>query len=155
MLETSIDNTQRFLCPQHRRSLENNPEQANLAWHRLMLSSRQKANNQHWRQAATNYGCAFEVAGLIFQNTPNKHNANLYIQTVVEFSYSLRRSHKTKNLSFLVQTAKYQLKRYLLTNYSNDLLQPILDVAFSPIAQVKRWMTTLFTLDNTPRVVLH
>ncbi len=135
MTDTPIDGTQRFLCTQHRQNLENNPDQATVTWNRLIISARQKTTNNHWQQAANVYACALEVADIIFQHTPNKHTADRYIKTVIELSYTL--------------------KRYLLTDYSNDLLQPILDVAFSPMIKVNQWMKTFFHLESTQPFMLH
>lgn len=155
MTDTRIDGTQRFLCAQHRQNLENNPDQAAATWNRLIISARQKTTNNHWQQAANVYACALEVADIIFQHTPNKHTADRYIKTVIELSYTLRHCHTATSLSPLVQKAKYQLKRYLLTDYSNDLLQPILDVAFSPMIKVNQWMKTFFHLESTQPFMLH
>ena len=155
MLDTSNDASNRFLCEQHRRNLKNNPEQAALIWNQLILSARKKAMHKEWHQAAAIYGRAFEIADILFQRNPAKHEVNRYIKTVTEHCYTLRYLHTTTHISILVQTTKYQLKSHLLTDYSNDLLKPILDVAFSPMTQVNRWMKALFNLESAQQHLIH
>lgn len=153
--EDATEKSGGMLCAQHKDNLKNNPAQAIQLWNQLVLSARKKIILEEWQQATSIYERASETAEILFQTNPTIYEANRYIQTITERCYALRCSHTPAHLSRLVQAAKYQLKSHLLFEYSNDLLKPLVDVAFSPMNQVNQWMKTLFQLKNIPQHSMH
>lgn len=148
MLHQALNKPSHFLCGKHKQNLEKNPEQAVIIWKRLILTARKKSIAAQWQEAIVLYGNALEVASIIFTCNPNKYEVNRFIRTSIELIYALRRCEYFCDYSLLITTLQKTLQETLPKSYSDGLLQPMIDIAFSSMNDVTRWMTLLYDMES-------
>lgn len=133
----------------------NNPEQALTAWIKLINAARHKAMENQWKVAVKLYGNAFEVSQLIFLHTPRTIEANRYVRTAIEFVFSLRYSGYPANLDLLIAAIQDCLETILSPEESRKNIEPLQDVAFSPMSEVDRWMQMFYGVESSYGKTIH
>jgi hypothetical protein len=144
-----------FLCNKYKERLTNDPEQALTAWIKLINSGRQKAMKQDWQEAVILYGYAFEVAQLIFLGSPEKTETKRYIRTAVEFMFSLRHSDYPADYNLLIMAIRGCLETTLSPDGAKKSVEPLMDIAFSPICEVSRWMEIFYATESHYGKTIH
>lgn len=113
--------------------------------------ARQLLHRQQWGLAAKHYCAALEE----FENLPEKVKAaqcNRYLRIALEFTYALRMGDARTDLPALVAIVRcYVARKYRID--TDKALQPIEDIAFSPKAQARYWMTVLFAMEESQAAV--
>ena len=138
-----------FMCPKHRAHLSKDPKEALIVWHRLINLARYQADHYHWQQSIMFYGNALEAAEIAFAKAPASLAVNRYMRTASELIYVMRLCDYGCSLELLVNTVKDKLEKNLYPANIQLLLRPLNDVAYSPLAEVHRWMSAMFEADRS------
>lgn len=148
-------NLENFLCNRHRQQLVNQPQLAIHTWEKLITAARFSADKRLWSKASIIYGHALEVASLIILSRPNKGEAKRYIRTAIEFAYVLRQNRPDTDLQLLIAIVKDYIAENTVEIRVDALLSPLIEMAFSPMVELRRWINLLRAEEESQLQAIH
>ncbi|WP_049721202.1 hypothetical protein [Gilvimarinus polysaccharolyticus] len=139
-----------FLCSKHRALVLHNPAQSRQLCLKLRAMGRGYITERRWDDAVSAYGAALETADILLSHDDyNKQATERYLRCAIELSYTLRKSRHNPDMNAIIHLVQQRLTPYYAPAPLQTMLVPLIDIAFSPLAEVDDWIEMLFILDNT------
>lgn len=145
-----------FLCDKHRALALHNPEQSKRLCCKLRAMARDYITQQRWDDAVPVCGTAFETADILLRHDDSSKQATeRYLRCAIELSYTLRKSRHEPDISAMVNLVQQRLAPHYTPAPLHTMLAPLVDIAFSPLAEVDEWMEMLLAMDDAHRQTRH
>lgn len=145
-----------FLCSQHRNQMTQDPQRALFTWNRLQGLASRHMDGGEWENAVTTYGLAFETAEILLSTGACKqHDVDRYLRSALDFIYTLRKSAYTADFEALFDKIKHRLENEVFLASIEHALKPLMDIAYSPVSEVDRWMQILYAVSESKEQVKH
>lgn len=145
-----------FLCDKHRALALHNPEQSKRLCCKLRAMARGYIGQQRWDEAVPVCGTAFEAADILLRHDDtSKQATERYLRSAIELSYTLRKSRHEPDLGAMIALVEQRLAPHYAPAPLQTMLAPLIDIAFSPLADVDEWMEVLLAMDDAHRQTRH
>ncbi len=145
-----------FLCARHKDLAQKNPARCRALVKRLRYEGRRALHTGDWGKAIPYFGAAFESAEILLQQNAASHaDIDYYLKLSLELIYACRKSAYPIHTAELVEIVKRQIEPHYSLDRTQQLLAPLLDVAFTPIATVDHWVQTMLAMEERQNHALH
>lgn len=121
----------KFLCDHHRSVFSSCTKQAKRSWDKTLNLAQFYATNGDWGRAVLYSGNALEISEIILINQPSAENVKRYVETAVEFAYSLVCHGCERNLLAIYNSVYHCLFTVRPTEDLDFLLRPLKEVLFN------------------------
>ncbi|MCP8898501.1 hypothetical protein [Gilvimarinus xylanilyticus] len=123
---------------------------------RLRREAHGALNSADWREAISFLGTACESIELLLERERiASADVNYYLQLSLELIYACRKSDYAIQTDVLIERVKRCLEPHYSLEDSHRMLKPLIDVSFSPLAEVDGWMQTIQAMNERSYRVLH
>lgn len=132
-----------------------NPARNQLLCDKLLLAARAELLHERWAEAIPYYGTAFEASQLLLNPaasaapaSPDNVRQQQYLRIALELIYACRKCRHTIDLAELIELTKRPLALTMAPIPLQQLMAPLIDVAFSPLPSVDQWMRRLLAVEE-------